>query len=120
MKRTKRTVWSSFLLIGLIALTACTSDNVLSTIVERQIKANVPPEYVHDKENIVVVTVGTASPIPGERAQTGTAIFVNGYFFMFDVGGRGRAKIRKHAASFGGVRWGISHPFSLRPHDRLA
>jgi ribonuclease Z len=34
----------------------------------------------------VVVTVGTASPLPGERAQTGTAIFVNGYFFMFDAG----------------------------------
>lgn len=40
----------------------------------------------HDKEGIVVVTVGTATPLPGERAQTGTAIFVNGYFFMFDVG----------------------------------
>ena len=65
---------------------SCTSDNVVSAIIERQIKANVTPEYVHDKENIVVVTVGTASPIPSERAQTGTAIFVNDYFFMFDGG----------------------------------
>jgi ribonuclease Z len=30
--------------------------------------------------------VGTSTPLPGERAQTGTAVFVNGYFFMFDVG----------------------------------
>ncbi len=69
-----------------VIITGCTSDNFISTIVEQQIKANVPPEYIYDKENIVVVTVGTASPIPGKRAQTGTAIFVNGYFFMFDVG----------------------------------
>ncbi|MDP4822152.1 MAG: MBL fold metallo-hydrolase [Saprospiraceae bacterium] len=89
MNPTKKFVWISFqplVLISLVALTGCTSDNVVSAIIERQIKANVTPEYVHDKENIVVVTVGTASPIPGERAQTGTAIFVNDYFFMFDVG----------------------------------
>ena len=41
---------------------------------------------LEDKENITIVTVGTASPMPGERVQTGTAIIVNGHFFMFDVG----------------------------------
>ena len=41
MNRTKNFVWNSFLLIGLVALTGCTSDNVLSTVVERQINANV-------------------------------------------------------------------------------
>lgn len=41
---------------------------------------------MNDKEAITVVTVGTASPMPGERVQTGTAVFVNGHFFMFDVG----------------------------------
>lgn len=39
-----------------------------------------------DKESIRVITVGTASPFPGERMQTGTAVIVNGHFFMFDVG----------------------------------
>ena len=39
-----------------------------------------------DKESIYIITVGTASPMPGERVQTGTAIIVNGHFFMFDVG----------------------------------
>ncbi len=43
-------------------------------------------DYLSDKENITIVTVGTASPMPGTRAQTGTAVFVNGYFFMFDAG----------------------------------
>jgi ribonuclease Z len=40
----------------------------------------------YDADGIVVVTVGTSTPLPGERSQSGTAIFVNGYFFMFDVG----------------------------------
>ncbi len=74
----------AILLFVLVA--GCTSDDVVSTAIVKQIKDNAPPEYIRDKENIVVVTVGTASPIPGERVQTGTAIFVNGYFFMFDVG----------------------------------
>ena len=41
---------------------------------------------LEDKESITVFTVGTASPMPGERVQTGTAVFANGYFFIFDVG----------------------------------
>jgi ribonuclease Z len=41
---------------------------------------------LEDTENIYVITVGTASPIPGPRAQTGTAVIVNGHFFMFDAG----------------------------------
>ncbi len=34
----------------------------------------------------MVYTIGTASPMPGDRVQTGTAVIVNGHFFMFDVG----------------------------------
>ncbi len=43
-------------------------------------------ELLNDQERIRIYTVGTASPIPGKRVQTGTAIIVNGHFFMFDVG----------------------------------
>lgn len=39
-----------------------------------------------DKEGITIFTVGTASPMPGQRVQTGTAVIINGHFFMFDVG----------------------------------
>ncbi|MEJ2162118.1 MAG: MBL fold metallo-hydrolase [Robiginitalea sp.] len=67
-------------------IAGCNSENLLSSGIRKQLEANAPPEYVEEKEGIVVVTVGTATPLPGERAQTGTAIFVNGYFFMFDVG----------------------------------
>ncbi len=41
---------------------------------------------IYEKNAIVVVTVGTATPLPGTRAQTGTAVFVNDLFFLFDVG----------------------------------
>ncbi|MCR9288569.1 MAG: MBL fold metallo-hydrolase [Bacteroidetes bacterium] len=43
-------------------------------------------EILEDQESIRVYTVGTASPMPGERVQTGTGVIVNGHFFMFDVG----------------------------------
>ena len=43
-------------------------------------------QLLADTESIYVYTVGTASPMPGERVQTGTAVLVNGHFFMFDVG----------------------------------
>lgn len=41
---------------------------------------------LQDKESIRVYTIGTASPFPGDRMQTGTAVIVNGHFFIFDVG----------------------------------
>lgn len=44
------------------------------------------PEFLEDNESITVFTVGTGSPMPGERVQTGTAVMLNGHFFMFDVG----------------------------------
>ena len=43
-------------------------------------------QFLKDTESIRVFTVGTAAPLPGERVQTGTAVMVNGHFFMFDVG----------------------------------
>ena len=43
-------------------------------------------QFLSDTESIRVYTVGTSAPLPGERVQTGTAIIVNGHFFMFDVG----------------------------------
>ncbi len=60
---------------------------MLNQQLKRQVNIDAQGEaLLRDKESIVVVTVGTASPMPGERVQTGTAVFVNGHFFMFDVG----------------------------------
>ncbi|MEE9374383.1 MAG: MBL fold metallo-hydrolase [Saprospiraceae bacterium] len=43
-------------------------------------------EYIEDRDGIRVITLGTASPLSSDRNQTGTAIFVDGMFFLFDVG----------------------------------
>lgn len=39
-----------------------------------------------ETENITVYTLGTATPLPSDRSQTSTAVFVNGKFFVFDAG----------------------------------
>lgn len=60
-------------------------------ILDRALKlqvANSSPqvELLEDKLGITVFTVGTSTPLPSERAQTCTAVFVNGHFFVFDLG----------------------------------
>lgn len=73
-------------LVTLTVLSGCNTEAILSASIQKQIASDQPPAYTQDTEGIAVVTVGTATPLPGERVQTGTAVFVNGYFFMFDVG----------------------------------
>ncbi len=41
-----------------------------------------------DPDRITVVTCGTGSPVPSDRAQTCTALFVGGKFLLFDAGDR--------------------------------
>ena len=82
----KRKTFQFFAIFLLLITFGCNSEKFLSSAIEKKLKENVPPEYIYDKESIAVVMVGTGTPFPGERAQTGTAIFVNGYFFLFDVG----------------------------------
>ncbi len=68
-------------------MVACKREAIVYKVIEKQIAGLTSnDEYTNNKEGITVVTVGTASPVPGERAQTGTAVFVNDHFFMFDAG----------------------------------
>lgn len=67
------------------------SEKLIPFMLDQQVKviqaqAKNSETLLADKENITIFTIGTASPLPGDRVQTGTAIFVNGHFFMFDVG----------------------------------
>lgn len=76
------------IVISLLILSGCSSEKLVKSAMEKQLKQiALDNTYIEDnKGGITVVTVGTASPLPGDRAQTGTAVFVNGHFFMFDVG----------------------------------
>mgnify|MGYP001078199478 CR=1 FL=1 len=66
-------------------------EKLVPMMVNRQVKNQQTLRAKNDKiladtESIYVYTVGTASPMPSKRAETGTAVIVNGHFFMFDVG----------------------------------
>jgi ribonuclease Z len=93
MKNKRKSVLFSFLVFILVVLSTgwivvtFFPQKIVSIMINPQLeRASKTPDLLGDKESIQVITVGTSSPMPGERAQTGTAIFVNGYFFMFDVG----------------------------------
>jgi len=46
-----------------------------------------------DRRRITVVTCGTGAPLPSDRAQTCTAVFVAGQFFLFDLGDRAQSSV---------------------------
>lgn len=84
-----------YIILGLLALIAIIGWSIMTFapqrlvpfILKQQLKRQADvPDYFTDKDAIKVITVGTASPMPGERVQTGTAVIVNDHFFMFDVG----------------------------------
>lgn len=80
----------TFLLIAWGAMTFF-PEKLVPFILNQQLKQRLAQleennEILEDKESIRVYTVGTASPMPGERVQTGTGVIVNGHFFIFDVG----------------------------------
>jgi len=55
-------------------------------IKRQQVRVEKNNQILADTESIYVYTIGTSSPIPSERVQTGTAVIVKGHFFIFDVG----------------------------------
>ena len=86
----------ALLLIGLLLLigwivTTFFPDKLVPMMLQQQLKRQIAQveknnQLLQDDESIYVYTVGTSAPLPGERVQTGTAVIVNGHFFMFDVG----------------------------------
>ena len=67
------------------------------------------------KDAITVVLVGTGSPLPSERAQASTAVFVNGRFLLFDCGDGASRSIQTHQSADRPNRGRVSHALSLRP-----
>lgn len=92
----KKTLYSLILLSAVLVLSAWVVMNffperTVPFLLERQLKQQVRTiaageKLLDQKNQINVITIGTSSPLPGERVQTGTAVIVNGHFFIFDVG----------------------------------
>ncbi len=83
----KNLIKTIFLICSISLLSSCSSDELTYSAIKKQVTKNAnDSRYTANEEGITVVTVGTGSPFPGDRAQTATAVFVNGHFFMFDVG----------------------------------
>ncbi len=66
-------------------------EKFIPIILKQQLKGQVElaeqeDQLFSDSSSIRVYTIGTASPMPGERVQTGLGVIVNGHFFVFDVG----------------------------------
>tara|TARA_B100000497_G_C7650116_1_gene391071 strand:- start:116 stop:1165 length:1050 start_codon:yes stop_codon:yes gene_type:complete len=93
MKKIIKYLFGLILLLIIIGMVVTTffPETLLPFMLNTQLKNNQAQvaemnQLLEDKDRIYVYTVGTSSPLPGDRAQTGTAIIVNGHFFMFDVG----------------------------------
>ena len=78
------------LMVGIVVMiyTSQNSADLVSLAAKGQLKSNqkIREELNNNTEDIIVYTVGTAAPLPSSRAQTCTVVFVNGKFFVFDVG----------------------------------
>lgn len=93
MKKLLYTIVSIGAMLFLIGFTITTffPERLVPFLLNQQIKRITAQDeqnraLLQDTESIRIYTIGTASPIPGKRVQTGTAVMVNGHFFMFDVG----------------------------------
>ena len=81
----------AFIVLAFWVVTTCFPHKLVPFMLDQQLKRQQEliaygQQMLDNTEAITVMTVGTSSPFPGERAQTGTAVIANGHFFMFDVG----------------------------------
>ena len=69
-----------------------------SALIEAQVgnaqqQADATAEELLDPSALTVVTCGTGSPIPSDRAQSCTAVFAGGQFLLFDAGNGAQASM---------------------------
>ena len=87
----KRIYWVFITVIGITLLILLFSYINQDRMMERMIEMGMnrsafKKELLEDLEGIRIFTLGTASPLPDDYNQTGTAVFAGGFFFLFDVG----------------------------------
>ncbi|MEO1273272.1 MAG: MBL fold metallo-hydrolase [Myxococcota bacterium] len=66
-------------------------QSMVSRVVEAGVRANqqqadATEARLFDPDRITIVMCGTGAPIPSDRVQSCTAVFVGGKFFVFDAG----------------------------------
>lgn len=62
-------------------------DKLINRFIERQSRSiSFRDDLLDDTAGITLITVGTGSPLPSERVQACNAVFVNGKYFVFDIG----------------------------------
>ncbi len=71
-------------------------DKLVERFIIRQSSiANLRTQLLDRDGTIRLVSVGTGSPIPGRRNLSCNAVFVNGKFFLFDIGDGGASAIER-------------------------
>jgi ribonuclease Z len=70
----------------LLLLSGCSQDLVAHSIQSAQQARKDTAAQVERADAITVVLCGTGGPMPSKRAQSCTAVFVGGKFFLFDAG----------------------------------
>lgn len=84
-------LFAALFLIGIVVVVKFFPAKLVTLALNQQIQQmNLQNEeneaMLNDSGSIRIYTIGTASPMPGKRVQTSTAIMLNGHFFLFDVG----------------------------------
>ena len=87
----KRIYWVFIAVIAITLLILLFSyinrDRMMDRMIEMGMnKSDFKKELLEDFDGIRIFTLGTASALPDDYNQTGTAIFAGGFFFLFDVG----------------------------------
>lgn len=88
MKKISYGLLTILLLIVFVGVFAfINQDKLIDRFISRQsAAAQYRYELLATDDKIRLVTVGTGSPLPGKRTRSCNAVFVNGHFFVFDVG----------------------------------
>lgn len=59
---------------------------LIDRAIRSQIEKGQNEQLLLDTSSITLYTIGTGTPLPGDRLPSCNAVFVNGHFFIFDLG----------------------------------
>ena len=88
MKKSTLIILAVLLVIaGFVAVFAfINQEKLIDRYIQRQAANAFKSELLEDDEAFKLITVGTAAPLPSDRAQSCNVIIANGSIFVFDLG----------------------------------